>query len=217
MGEVLRNPSFDVNRPASDGFRKTPHILRSFGQGRGNLGVGSILLTKACGAGLKDVEMASFMLRCDLLFGKLMKIYLAGPLFSEAERNWLKSIKAAIEILGDENYVLWPYELITREDNESLGSGAKQVIFQRCSSHLEDSDMLIAVLDGSQVDDGTAWEIGYFYARRKPGRKIIGIRTDFRRAGECEGSKVNAMIECSCDEVVQTLDELLGIIGKTDS
>jgi hypothetical protein len=29
MGGVLRNPSFDVNRPGCDGFRKTPPILRS--------------------------------------------------------------------------------------------------------------------------------------------------------------------------------------------
>jgi nucleoside 2-deoxyribosyltransferase len=48
--------------------------------------------------------------------------------------------------------------------------------------------MLIALLDGSQVDDGTAWEIGYFYAKRLPEQKIIGIRTDFRRVGESEGA-----------------------------
>jgi nucleoside 2-deoxyribosyltransferase len=40
--------------------------------------------------------------------------------------------------------------------------------------------MMIALLDGPQVDDGTGWEIGYFYARRRPEQKIIGIRTDFR-------------------------------------
>ncbi|MGO9022030.1 MAG: nucleoside 2-deoxyribosyltransferase [Syntrophobacteraceae bacterium] len=44
-------------------------------------------------------------------------------------------------------------------------------------------NILIALLDGPQVDDGAAWEIGYFYAKRRPEQKIIGIRTDFRRAG----------------------------------
>jgi len=34
---------------------------------------------------------------------------------------------------------------------------------------------MIALLDGSQVDDGTAWEIGYFYAKRSPEQKIIGM------------------------------------------
>ena len=43
-----------------------------------------------------------------------------------------------------------------------------------------------------QVDDGIVWEIGYFYARKSPEQKIIGIRTDFRRAGESSGAVVNA-------------------------
>jgi hypothetical protein len=33
------------------------------------------------------------------------------------------------------------------------------------------------------VDDGTSWEIGYFFARKSPEQKIIGIRTDFRYSG----------------------------------
>jgi len=47
---------------------------------------------------------------------------------------------------------------------------------------------MIALLDGSQVDDGTAWGIGYFTARKSPEQKIIGIRTDFRRVGKSEGT-----------------------------
>jgi len=34
-----------------------------------------------------------------------------------------------------------------------------------------------------KVDDGTTWEIGYWYAKKGPER-IFGIRTDFRNAGE---------------------------------
>jgi nucleoside 2-deoxyribosyltransferase len=34
---------------------------------------------------------------------------------------------------------------------------------------------MIALLDGSQVDDGTAWETGYFLARKSPEQKIIGM------------------------------------------
>ncbi len=66
------------------------------------------------------------------------------------------------------------------------------------------------------MDDGTAWEIGYLYAKKSPEQKIIGIRTDFRRAGESEGAIVNAMIECSCDWIVGSREELLEVI-KTHS
>ena len=68
--------------------------------------------------------------------------------------------------------------------------------------------------DGSQVDDGTAWEIGYFYAKKSAEQKIIGIRTDFRRAGESAGGVVNSMIECSCDWIVRSREELMETILK---
>ncbi len=32
-------------------------------------------------------------------------------------------------------------------------------------THLEDADIVIALLDGPQVDDGTAWEIERFQPR----------------------------------------------------
>ena len=147
-----------------------------------------------------------------------MKIYLAGPLFSEGERNWIRNLKKEIELLSDswgkQVSVLWPYEFITQPEIESLGTGAKHEIFSRCKSHLDCADMVIAILDGPQVDDGTAWEIGYFYAKRSPEQKIIGVRTDFRRAGESNGAVVNAMIEISCDQVLRTREELLEAVSK---
>jgi nucleoside 2-deoxyribosyltransferase len=145
-----------------------------------------------------------------------MKIYFAGPLFSEAERDWIRGVKQEIEKAAKERgfdlKVVWPYELITREEIDLLGDTARNEIFERCRSNLDDADMVIALLDGTQVDDGTAWEIGYFYAGRSPGRKIIGIRTDFRCAGECEGACVNIMIERACDRIVRNREGLLEVI-----
>ena len=69
-------------------------------------------------------------------------------------------------------------------------------------------------VDGPQVDDGTTWEIGYFYAKKSPEQKNIGIRTDFRRAGESEGAVVNAMIESSCDWIVRIREDLLETISQ---
>ena len=111
--------------------------------------------------------------------------------------------------------MVWPYELMDSETAQRLGPMAKGEIFRLCKGHLEDTDVLIACLDGSQVDDGTAWEIGYYFAR-KPGsrHRIFGIRTDFRRAGETAFSTVNLMIEESCDVLVRTPDELLTSLAK---
>ena len=73
---------------------------------------------------------------------------------------------------------------------------------------------MIALLDGSQVDDGTAWEVGYFYARKSPGQRIIRVGTDFRRAEESEGAVANAMIECSRDWIVRSRAELLEAVSQ---
>ena len=61
---------------------------------------------------------------------------------------------------------------------------------ERDRTAIDDSDAVVALLDGPQVDDGTAWEIGYAYARGKP---IVGIRTDFRNAGDTSHGRVNDM------------------------
>ena len=60
--------------------------------------------------------------------------------------------------------------------------------------HLIICDVVVALLDGAQVDDGTAWEIGYAYAKGMP---VIGLRTDFRLCADSDGGLVNAMIQCS--------------------
>jgi nucleoside 2-deoxyribosyltransferase len=148
-----------------------------------------------------------------------MKIYLAGPLFTEAERDWIRSLKEEIESLaeaqGQQVNVIWPYELISQSEIDCLGPNAKSEIFSRCKSNLDDADMMIALLDGPQVDDGTAWEIGYFFAKKWPEEKIIGVRTDFRRAGESQGAVVNAMVEVACDMVVRSREELLKVLAQT--
>lgn len=141
-----------------------------------------------------------------------MRVYLAGPLFTEGERAWLAATKEKLEALGRELRksvsVIWPYELITQAEIDALGPQAKAEIFRRCRESLHDADLVVALLDGPQVDDGTAWEIGYFHARRHGDAIIIGVRTDFRRAGEAEGSVVNAMVEGSCTLIVRTSESL---------
>ena len=80
---------------------------------------------------------------------------------------------------------------------------------EACRDALDGCDVVVALLDGTQVDDGTAWEIGYAHAR---GKVVVGIRTDFRQAGDTRYSVVNAMIEGSCKAIVRDVDELLQVV-----
>jgi len=140
----------------------------------------------------------------------MVKVYLAGPAFSRAEQMWGRLLKEELEA-ALEVEVFWPYNEIPPEKVAPLGTGAPAAIFRACLNGLEAADVLLALLEGPQVDDGTAWEIGYFYARRQG--RICGIRTDLRRAGETEHSRVNSMIQASClivDNVGGAIEYLRG-------
>lgn len=57
---------------------------------------------------------------------------------------------------------------------------------------IEACDAVFAVLDGVDVDSGTASEIGYAAALGKP---VIGWRSDLRDAGDNEAALVNLQVE----------------------
>ena len=57
---------------------------------------------------------------------------------------------------------------------------------------IDAADAVVAVLDGVDVDSGTAAEIGYAFAR---GKLIVGYRGDFRLSADNEGSIVNLQVE----------------------
>jgi nucleoside 2-deoxyribosyltransferase len=130
----------------------------------------------------------------------MQKIYLSGPLFSRADIAWGGRVKSFLEERLDATRVVWPHEIVP------CSAGCLE-IFQANLRALYEADVMVALLDGPQVDDGTAWEVGFFFSQ---GKMVLGLRTDFRRAGEMEGSRVNLMIECSCHSISSSLEELLG-------
>ncbi|WP_027184824.1 nucleoside 2-deoxyribosyltransferase [Desulfovibrio inopinatus] len=145
-------------------------------------------------------------------------IYQAGPLFTEAEQQWHRGLKKNLETLFTDLdlpwRVVWPFELFPPHVLEALADEEKKHhIWQGCIDSLRSADMVIALLDGTQVDDGTAFEVGYFKALNKG--PIYGIRTDFRNAGDTAQSLVNCMIESSLDGVFRSQGELMGFLAGT--
>ncbi|WP_043637315.1 nucleoside 2-deoxyribosyltransferase [Desulfovibrio sp. TomC] len=136
-----------------------------------------------------------------------MKIYQAGPLFTEADRDWHKKFTSALNKEG--HTAIWPGDLFDEEHLLSLGSKAKEHIFEKCRNTIDECDIVVALLDGTQVDDGTSWEIGYAFAKNIP---IFGIRTDFRNGGDTSHSMVNCMIECSCKAIATSISGLLELL-----
>jgi len=132
-------------------------------------------------------------------------LYLAGPLFSEAKQAWHRATKARIEA-ETRHTAIWPYELFDQAEIASWGADGPRRVMEVCRDALAACDLVVALLDGPQVDDGTAWEIGYAHARGIP---VIGIRTDFRQAGDVPGAVVNSMIHGSCKVIVRDVGELV--------
>ncbi len=134
-------------------------------------------------------------------------IYQAGPLFTEAEKDWHKKLTLRLEAAG--HTVIWPGDLLTDEQIKAAGKDAPALIFNTCKNAIDRCGIVVALLDGTQVDDGTAWEIGYAYARGLP---IYGIRTDFRQGGDTPFNFANSMIEGCLAGAARNAEELARLI-----
>src|SRR6476620_2726850 len=105
-----------------------------------------------------------------------MRVYFAGPLFTPYERSFIDECAARLRADGIEVFV-------PHENALAMGDTAAATIFAKDWQGLSDADAVVAVLDGPMVDDGTACEIGIFFAlMRTPPRKkgILGLLTDLR-------------------------------------
>ena len=156
-----------------------------------------------------------------------MKIYLAGPLgFSEAGRSYQDgTLIPKMERLGYEIINPWkltdarkidaimamPYGPARRDAwrtlNAEIGGNNRAAI--------DRSDIVCAVLDGVDVDSGTASEIGYAFAK---GKHIIGYRGDFRLCADNEGTTVNLQVEYfirqSGGDIVTRLVDLVEALAR---
>ena len=99
-----------------------------------------------------------------------MKVYIAGKISSETEREFLDVVSKICENLGFKTFL--PHRDV------GLVKGIKDVkrIFNGdIIEGFKDCSLVVAVLDGLHVGAGTSWELGYAYAKGIPS---IGIKTD---------------------------------------
>jgi nucleoside 2-deoxyribosyltransferase len=118
-----------------------------------------------------------------------MRIYLAGPLFTTAERDFNARLCALLSAAG--------HEVWLPQDHEPRENTA-MAIFQEDVAGMEWSQVVVANMDGPDPDSGTCWECGYAYKRKR----IILYRTDFRRAGDAGASPFNLMLSESADFIL---------------
>ncbi len=106
------------------------------------------------------------------------RVYIAGPLFSPAERSFLDSVARNLREAGFECFV--PHE----HEKELVPFTAARVLALDHEEGLARAIAVVAWVDGPMVDDGTACEVGLFFGlmqRGEPWRKgILGLATDDR-------------------------------------
>jgi nucleoside 2-deoxyribosyltransferase len=145
--------------------------------------------------------------------GARPRCYLASPLgFSEPGRAYYA--ERYVPALAEHVLAIDPWALslpeefaAARRDGREHAIGIE--VGARNAAAIRDAQLLIAQLDGQEVDAGTAAEVGYAAAL---GRPCLGVRSDLRATGE-PGMRVNLQLEAfivlSGGFVAGSLDELV--------
>jgi nucleoside 2-deoxyribosyltransferase len=156
-----------------------------------------------------------------------MRIYLAGPFgFSEAGRDFAdrvlvpELIRLGFQVidpfkLTDQAKIAAVLALPTAEARRDAWQKLNMEIGRNNQLAIDGCDAVLAILDGADVDSGTASEIGYAFARNKP---ILGYRSDFRLSSDNEGSIVNLQVEyfirAGGGEIVSSLSKLPDALSR---
>lgn len=136
-----------------------------------------------------------------------MRIYIAGPLFSQGEKEFNKKLKELVAPFAE---IYLPQEnglLLTNlvRSTKDLIDAANTVVKNDIEA-IEACDVFIIVLDGRAVEEGSAFELGMAFVK---GKICIGLQTDPRR--EILGIN-NPMIEHACSRIYDNLEDLVSFV-----
>ena len=138
-----------------------------------------------------------------MVAGDAPKVYLAGPLgFTAAGRAFHAS--EVVPRVRDAGFVpLDPWAVppslaeafsLPNDDPRRPAAlrRANRAAGKRNAAMIVAADAVLAILDGTDVDSGTAAEIGYAAALDTP---VVGLRLDTRNTGDNEATIVNLQVE----------------------
>jgi nucleoside 2-deoxyribosyltransferase len=130
-----------------------------------------------------------------------IKIYFAGPLFTIYEREWITHTASLLRSNGFDPFV--PIENpFHPEDHPEISH--QKLCFDKDFSGIADSNAMLVNLNGYEVDDGTATEIGVFYVLQKtdPTKKgIIAYHDDWRAQTDGDGKGLNLFLRGCIEDI----------------
>jgi nucleoside 2-deoxyribosyltransferase len=153
-------------------------------------------------------------------------VYVASALgFSEATRPYNETLVGAVRGAGFEPLDPWAdpdgATAAALAAADALADRAERIAALRAVNArlaaanlaaIRRADAVLALLDGTDVDSGVAAEIGYAAALGTP---VVGLRLDFRSAGDNEGGAVNLQVEhLLAVPVARSLDDALSALAR---
>lgn len=126
-----------------------------------------------------------------------MKIYIAGKIHTKEEIDTLEKTDAICKSLGFSTFL--PHRDV------GIAKGIQDIdkIFQGdIIKGFKDVDLVIASLDGFHVGAGTAWELGYAYAKGIP---AMALKTDEPKE---EALEYLSSIILASTQIVSSFEEL---------
>jgi nucleoside 2-deoxyribosyltransferase len=129
-------------------------------------------------------------------------VYLAGPLFSMAERRFNLQLTERLETSGFRVFLphrdgvereTSPYDAMTPEQR-------RHAMFRLDRQQILDCHIFLIVLDGRVPDEGACVELGIAYGQKYlqgGGKLLIGLHSDTRAA--FIGSRLNPMVRVALD------------------
>lgn len=153
-------------------------------------------------------------------------IYLASPLgFADSTRPFMAELARALR----EHFTVlnpWDNHEFDRELEEANAERGdyerRMALFARFNRQIaraneeaiRQCDIVVGVLDGVDVDSGTAGEMGFAYGI---GKRVYGLRTDFRLTGDNIAAGVNLQvrhwIEASGGKYATSLADLVAALA----
>jgi nucleoside 2-deoxyribosyltransferase len=133
----------------------------------------------------------------------MTKLYLASPLgFSPENADYISRIIGKLTAQGIEVFNPWDQKQFAEAIESALNELvylSRVAAFRRVASEIgacneggiRGADVVLAVLDGAEVDSGTASEVGFAAAL---GKRCYGLRTDLRDTGDFVGIPFNLQV-----------------------
>jgi nucleoside 2-deoxyribosyltransferase len=147
-------------------------------------------------------------------------IYLAGPLFSEAEKRFNLGLAHRLEALGFD--VFLPQRDGFERDRPSYDTMTPEerrlAMFHLDRTRILDAEVFPFVLDGRVPDEGACVELGITYCQKylQGGEKLlVGLHTDTRAS--FIGGRLNPMVRVPLEYVVDDEEKLLRVLARYGS